>query len=93
MEEFFFKKNTKDIKLYFKKAILLDNCYKMELKCNSYIVKNITKSVKKMKSQGNGRTLSVTHNATVPRYKKDVWFSKDTITNSISLKTWLNNIE
>ena len=71
----------------------MDNYYKMELKCNSYIVENITKAVKKMKSQGNGRTLSVTHNATVPRYKKDVWFSKDTITNSISLKTWLNNIE
>ena len=73
--------------------MLLEKCYTMELKCNSYIVENITKAVKKMKSQGNGRTLSVTHNATVPRYKKDVWFSKDTITNSISLKTWLNNIE
>ena len=36
--------------------------------------------------QGNGGTLAVTFNATVTRYKQDVWFSKYATTNIIDLK-------
>ena len=36
--------------------------------------------------QGNGSTLAVIHKATVPRYKQDVWFRKDSITTMIALK-------
>ena len=39
-----------------------------------------------MKVQGNGVTLAVSHKATVPGYKQDVWFIKYAITNIISLK-------
>ena len=58
----------------------------MDLLCNSDLVGNITKAGKKMKVQGNGGTLVVTRKTTVPGYKQDVWFSKDAITNIISLK-------
>ena len=36
--------------------------------------------------QGNGGNLEVTFNATVTRYKQDVWFSKYATTNIIDLK-------
>ena len=73
IEEVFFKHNhTKEIKLDLKKVIFLDNCYTMDLLCNSDLVKNITKDGKKMTVQGNGGTLSVNHIVTVKIYKQDV---------------------
>ena len=46
-----------------------------------------------MKVQGNGGTLAVNHKATLPRYKQDVWFIKDSITNIISLKNLINKYQ
>ena len=87
IEEVLFKYNhTKEINLDLKKFILLDNCSTMDLFYNSYPVENITKSGKNMTVQVNGGTLLVTHKATVPGYKKYVWFSKYYITNIIALK-------
>ena len=43
-----------------------------------------------MTVQGNGGTLGVTRKATVTGYKQDVWFSKDSINNTISLKNFIN---
>ena len=65
----------------------------MDLFYNSDLVENITKSGKEITVQGNGGTLAVTHKETVPGYKQDVWFSKDSITNTINLKKRIKNIE
>ena len=82
-----FKKNlTKEIKLDLRKVIFLDNCSTIYLFCNSDLFENITKAGEKMKLQGNGSTLAVNHKATVPGYKQDFWFSKDTITNVLDIK-------
>ena len=43
-----------------------------------------------MKVQGNGVTLAVTHKAIFPIYKKDVWFRKYFITNTIALQNFIN---
>ena len=89
-----FKTNhIKEIILDLKIFIFLDNYSTMELLCNSDLVKNIKMAGKKMASQVNGGTLAANHNATLPRYKQDVWFSKYAITNTITLKNWLSNIE
>ena len=58
----------------------------MDLFCNSELVENTTKNEKNTTVQVNGGTLAVTHNATVPGYKQDVWFSKGDITNIIAIK-------
>ena len=82
-----FKHNhTKEIKLYLKKVILLDNCSTMELFCNSDLVGNVAKDGKRMAVQGNVSTLVVTHKATVTDYKQDLWFRKYSINNVIALK-------
>ena len=73
-----------------KKVILLENCSTMDLFCNLDLVENITKVGKKITVQGNGGTVSVAHKATFPGYKHYVWFSKDAITNIISIKTLIN---
>ena len=57
-----------------------------QLLYNSDLVKNITNTENNMTVQVNGSTLVVTHKATVPIYKQDVWFIKDDITNTIALK-------
>ena len=83
----FFKHNhTKDIKLYIKIFILLDNCSTIDLFYNSDLVENINKTGKKMTVKDNGGTLAVTHKETVPGYKQYVWFSKYAITSIIYLK-------
>ena len=58
----------------------------MDLFCNSYLVENITEDEKNTTVQSNGDTLAVTHRATLPGYKQDVWFSKDAITNIFAIK-------
>ena len=42
-----------------------------------------------MKVNVNGCTLAVAHKTTVTGYKQDVWFSKESITNTLSLKTFI----
>ena len=46
-----------------------------------------------MTVQGNGGTISVTHKATVPGYKQDLWLIKYAITNIISLKNWIKQYQ
>ena len=46
-----------------------------------------------MTAKGNVRNLEVTHKATVPECKQDVWFSKDSITNIIVLKNWIKKYQ
>ena len=58
----------------------------MDLFCNSELVENVTKTENNNTIQVNGGTLAVTHKATVPGYKQDVWFIKYYITNIIALK-------
>ena len=48
----------------------------MYLFYNSDQVENINNTKKDMTVKGNGGTLSITHKATVPGYKQDMWFSK-----------------
>ena len=62
----------------------------MDLFCNSGLVENITKAGNNMTVQGNGVTLAVTQNATVPIYKQYVWFNKNAIANIIALKNLIN---
>ena len=82
-----FKQNqTKLIKLDLKKVILLDNCFIMDLLCNYDLIENITKTENKMTVQVNCGNLVVSHKATVPLYKQDVWFIKDAITNIMDLE-------
>ena len=42
--------------------------------------------MKNITVQGNYGTLAVTHKATVPEYKQDVWFIKEAKANIIYLK-------
>ena len=67
-EGFSKQSHTKDISLDIKKVILLDNCYKIDLFYNSYLVENITNS-ENMTANGNIVTISVTHKETVNGYK------------------------
>ena len=43
----------------------------MDLFCNLDLVENVTKDEKKIKLQGNGGTLVVTHKTTVAGYKQE----------------------
>ena len=62
----------------------------MYLFYNTDLVENITKTIKKMKVQGSGGTLAVNHKSIVPGNKKDVWFRKYFITNTIALQNFIN---
>ena len=46
-----------------------------------------------MTVQVNGGNLTVTHKVTVPRYKEDLWFSKYSMTNIISLKNLIKKYQ
>ena len=46
-----------------------------------------------MKLHGNGGTLVVTQKATVNRYKQDVCFSKDAITNKNPIKNLIKQYQ
>ena len=72
---------------------MLDNCYTMDLFCNLDLVENVTKDEKKIKLQGNGGTLVVTHKTTVAGYKQEAWFNKDAITNIIALKNLIKKYQ
>ena len=46
-----------------------------------------------MTVQGNSITLAVNHKVTLPKYKQDVLFSKDSITNIIALKNLIKKYQ
>ena len=66
--------------------ILLDNQSTMDLFCNIHLVNKISKSSSKMQLQSNGGTMTVNRKATLPGYKKRVWYNTNTITNILSLR-------
>ena len=75
-EEVLFKHNyTKEIKLYFKKVILLHNFSTMDMFRKSDLVENTTKAGYNMTVKGNGGTLEVTQKKPVTGYKQDLCFS------------------
>jgi hypothetical protein len=81
-----FKQNHgKKIELDLKNVILLDSQSTMDLFCNPKLVEDIHKSDKRMRLRSNGGTMMVSHKAKMKGYNKDVWFSKDAITNIIAL--------
>ena len=79
-------KKASTAKLNLRNIILLDNESTMDLFCNKSIVNKITKSKSRLKVQSNGGSMYVTNKASIPGYKNKVWFSKNAITNIISLK-------
>ena len=81
-----FKQNhelTKELDL--RQVILLDNQSTMDLFCNPELVNVVYKASKPMRLKSNGGTMNVRHKAKMDGYERDVWFSKDAITNIIAL--------
>jgi hypothetical protein len=81
-----FKQNhSKKIELDLKNVMLLDSQSAMDLFCNPKLVDRTHKTDKKMRLKSDGGTMMVSHKASMKGRKKDVWFSKDAITNVIAL--------
>ena len=57
----------------------------MYLFCNQALVGKIAKSKTKVQLKSNGGTMIVSHQATVNQYQNSVCFSKNNITNIVSL--------
>ena len=76
--------------LYLKYIILLDNQSTMDLFCNIDLVNKISKSSSKMQLQSNGGTMTVNRKATLPGYKKRVWYNTNAITNILSLQNLID---
>jgi hypothetical protein len=75
---------VKDLDL--RNVILLDSQSTLDVFCNKNLVNNITKGacdITRLKSNGGAMTLR--QKAFVPGYPTQVWFSKDAITNIVSL--------
>jgi hypothetical protein len=85
--EVLFKENhTNKINLDLRNIILLDNQSTIDLFCNPKLVTHITEQDKNLKLQSSSGTMTVHHKAKMQGYKKDVWFSKNAITNIIALR-------
>jgi hypothetical protein len=80
-----FKQAGSKIKLDLGAIILLDSQSTMDLFCNAALVRKTSKSKSSMRLKSNGGTMAVSCKATLPGYKKSVWFSTRAITNSIAL--------
>jgi hypothetical protein len=74
-----------NIALDLKQVILLDSQSTMDLFCSQNLVENIHNTADTMRLKSNGGSMVVGKKATIRGYKKEVWFSKDAITNIISL--------
>ena len=68
-----------------KNGILLDNQSTLDLICNNNLTYKIKKSDKKISVQGNRVTLTIKYKDRMPGYNYDTWYSKDLISNIISL--------
>jgi hypothetical protein len=73
------------IALDLRQVMLLDSQSTMDLFCNTALVSETRKSGDTMRLKSNGGSMLVNHKATVPGYKKEVWFSTRAITNIIAL--------
>ena len=72
-----------------KKVILLDNQSTLDLICNKKLTSKIKNSDKKISVQGNRGTFANKYKASMPGYSYDTCYSKDTISNIISLKNMI----
>jgi hypothetical protein len=57
----------------------------MDLFCNKAVVDKTYKSEDSMQLKTNAGTMLVRHKATIPGYKKKIWFSTRAITNIVAL--------
>ena len=67
-------------------VILLNNQSTMDLFCNKSLVSTTFESKTPMRLKSNGGTMKFNHKATINGYQRQVWFSKNAITNIIALK-------
>ena len=72
-----------------KTFILLDNQSTLYIICNKKLTSKINKSDKKISVQGNGLTIAIKYKARMPGKNYGTWYSKDEISNIISLKNMI----
>ena len=80
IEESFIQKDHNDMKNW----ILLDTGSSTDIFCNQSILTNVTKQKKTLNLHTNGGVLVTNEMGKLPKYGK-VWYSKDAITNILSL--------
>ena len=74
-----------------KNVIQLDNQSTLDLICNKKLTSKIKKSDKKISVQENGGTLAMKYRSRIPGSNYEIWYSKDAITNIISLKNMIRH--
>ena len=75
----------KKIDLDLREITLLDNQSTVDLFCNPDLVEKTRNSRSKMQLRSNGGGMRVKKKATKRGYKKEVWFSTQAATNTLSL--------
>jgi hypothetical protein len=81
----FKQKLRSNLNLDLQNIILLDSQSTMDLFCNPELVQEVKRSKDLMKLQSNGGTMKINHKASITGYDNEGWFSKDAITNIITL--------
>ena len=69
-----------------KNVIILDNQSTLDIICNKNLTSTIKNLDKKISVQENGGTLTIKYKARMPVYSDETWYSKDEISNIISMK-------
>jgi hypothetical protein len=85
ISKLFKQSHAAGISLDLTQVILLDSQSTMDLFCNKALVDKTYKSEDYMQLKTNAGTMLVRHKATIPGYKKKVWFSTRAITNIVAL--------